>query len=410
MRKQMYFKGLLSHSNFRKLWAGSTISLFGSQVTFLAMPFTAALILHATAMQMGLLTMAETSPTLLGGLFIGVWVDRLRHRPLLIGADIGRALLLGSIPIADLVGVLHIEYLILVAFLVGTLTLVFNIAYTAFLPSLVASEQLVEANSKLEISSTLSQIAGPGIAGALIQAFTAPIAIIIDALSFLFSAGCLSVLHVQKVQRLSEERQSFWHDLVEGLRVVINNPSLLTIAACCATLNGFGGIKQALLVLYFTHILGWGAAFYGVLFAIASVSGLFGALFNAWILHHLGTGSTLLLSALGIGVGWLLIPVAGIHSALTAPLIILGALLFGISNTVFNVTGDSLVQRITPQHLLGRVNACMNVIGVGTLPLGALLGGFLGTLLGLRTALLIAGCGLSLGFVWIQLSPLRKIR
>ena len=403
-------KSLWHHPNFRKLWAGSTISLFGSQVTFLAVPFTAALTLHATAVQMGLLTMTETLPTLLGGFFIGVWVDRLRHRPLLIGADIGRALLLISIPIAALAGSLRIAYLIFVAFLVGTLTLVFNVAYTAFLPSLVESEQLVEANSKLEISNTLSQIAGPGIAGGLIQALTAPTSIIIDALSFLFSAGCLSALQVQEVQHSPEEQRSFWQDLVEGWRVVINNPSLLTIAVCCATLNGFGGINQALLVLYFTHVLGWGAAFYGALFAIGSVGGLFGALLNTRILRHLGTGSTLLLSALGIGVGWLLIPVAGSHSMLTVPLIVLGALLFGISNTIFNVTSGSLVQQITPQRLLGRVNACMNVIGTGTLPPGALLGGLLGTLLGLHTALLIAGCGLSLGFVWILLSPLRKMR
>lgn len=410
MIKNMYFKGLWHHQNFRKLWAGSTISLFGSQVTVLALPFAAALTLHATAVQMGLLAMAESLPTLLGGFIIGVWIDRLRRRPILISADIGRALLLCSIPVADLVGFLNIEYLLGVAFLVGTLTLVFNVAYTAFLPSLVESEQLVEANSKIEISNTLSQVAGPGIAGALIQALTAPIAIIVDALSFLLSAGCLCIIKVQETQHSSEEQQSFWQELVEGLQAVISNPSLRTIAACCATLNGFGGIKQAVLVLYFTRVLGWGAASYGFLYAIASVSGLLGAFFNARILRRLGTGPTLLLSALGIGVGWLLIPAVGNHSILTVPLIMLGALLFGISNTLFNVIGGSLEQQITPQRLLGRVNACMNVIGTGTLPLGALLGGYLGTILGLRTALLIAGGGLSLGFVWILLSPLRKLR
>jgi MFS family permease len=410
MRKHIYFKGLWLHPNFRKLWTGSTISLFGSQVTFVALPFVAALTLHATAVQIGLLAMAETLPTLLGGLFIGVWVDRLRRRPILIGTDIGRALLLGSIPVTALLGLLRIEYLIIVAFLLGTLTLIFEVTYTAFLPSLVASEQLVEANSKIEVSNTLSQIAGPALVGALIQALTAPIAIIVDALSFLCSAGYISAIQVQETPRLSEEQQSFWQDLVEGLQIVVGNSSLRTIAACGATLNGFGGIKQALLVLYFAHVLGWGAAFYGLLYAIASVSGLFGALFNSRILRRLGTGPTLLLAALGIGVGWLLIPAAGSHSILTAPLIILGALLFGISNTLFNVTENSLVQQITPQRLLGRVNACMNVIGSGTLPLGALFGGFLGTFLGLRSALLIAGCGLSLGFVWILLSPLRKMR
>lgn len=410
MRKKRQTPGLWQQPAFRRLWTGSSVSLFGSQITVLAIPFTAALILHATAFQMGLLAMAEALPTLAGGFLIGVWVDRSRRRPLLIGADIARALLLCSIPLAALAGFLSIGYLIIVALLLGTGSLIFVTASIALLPLLVGSEQLIDANSKIEISNTLSQVAGPGIAGTLIQLCTAPIAMLIDAFSFLFSAACLALIEVEEKPAPGKQRQSIRQDLREGLRTVIDNPALRTIALCNATMNGFGGINQALLVLYLTRDLGQGATFYGLLYAVASLSGFCGALCNTWLLRRLGTGTALLLSSAAIGAGWLFLPIAGRASILHIPLVLLGALLFGVANTIFNVTENSLEQKITPQHLLGRVNACMNVIGSGTLPLGALLGGFLGTVLGLRPALLIAGCGLSLGFVWILCSPLRSMR
>ncbi len=408
MKKRGALSGLWRHPHFLKLWTGTTVSLFGSQVTFLALPFTAVLILHATPVQMGLLTMANTLPALLGGLFAGVWVDRLRRRPLLISADLGRALLLGSIPVVALLGLLRIEYLYAVAFLAGALTVLFNVAYAAFLPSIVERERLIEANSKIEVSNTLSQMAGPGIAGALIQWLTAPLAIVVDACSFFVSAGFLLALRVQETKAPArEEEGSFWRELGEGLRVVFSDPLLRALAACCITLNGFGNIFDALLVLYFTRDLGLGAAFYGVLFAIASCSGLAGAIFNPWIVRRLGVGRTLLLSSALIGAGWLLLALAGGPPIVVIGVIALGALLFGIANTVFNVTFGSLQQQITPDHLLGRVRSCLLVLSLGAAPLGAVLGGILGQFFGLRAALLVGGIGISLAFVWVLLSPAR---
>ena len=396
--------------NFLKLWAGSTVSLFGSQITFLALPFTAVLVLHATVAQMGLLVLAETLPALLVGLFAGVWVDRLRRRPVLIAADIGRAILLGSIPGAALLGLLRIEYLYVVAFLTGTLTLFFDTAYGAFLPSMVEREQLIDGNSKLEVSRLVAGLAGPGLAGWLIQWLTAPIAIFIDAVSFLVSAFTVSIIRVQEPRPEAREQQSFWHDLGEGLRVVVRDPVLRAIAACDGTLNFFGGITDVVRVLYFVHVLHLGAAFFGIMFSIASISALAGALCNTWITRKLGIGPTILLAAFTLAAGWLFIPLAGGSRVLTIALIVVGALLFGVSNTLFNVNTLSLRQQVTPGRLLGRVGACMQFIGVGTLPLGALIGGALGEVLGLRATFLVGCGGLFLAFLWTLLSPVRKVR
>lgn len=411
MKKRRALGGLWRHPHFLKLWTGTTVSLLGSQVTFLAVPFTAALILHATPLQMGLLTMTDTLPVVLGGLFVGVWADRLRRRPVLMSADLGRALLLGTIPVVTLLGWLRIEYLYTVAFLVGLLTICFDVAYAAFLPSVVERERLIEANSKIEVSNTLSQIAGPGIAGALIQWLSAPLAIVVDEISFFVSAGFLSAVRVQETNVSShKERSTFWRELGEGIHVVFGNPLLRAPAACCITLNGFGNIYNALLVLYFTRDLELGAAFYGSMFAIASCSGLAGALFNPWIVRRLGTGRTLLVSSACIGGGWLLLALAGGPPVLVIGVIALGALLFGMGNTVFNVTFSSLQQQITPDHLLGRVRSCIMVISLGAAPLGAVLGGVLGQFLGLHGALLVGGIGISLGFVWVLFSPVRALR
>lgn len=326
MLTRLHLSDLWRHPNFMKLWAGSTISLFGSQITFLALPFTAVLVLHATVAQMGLLVLADTLPALLIGLFAGVWVDRLHRRSVLIASDIGRVLLLGSIPCVALLGLLRIDYLYAVAFLVGTLTLFFDTAYGAFLPAVVERQQLIDVNSKLEVSNLVAQIVGPALAGWLIQLLTAPIAIAVDACSFLFSAFSVFLVHVQEPPTEKRERSHFWHDLVEGLRLVVRDPMLRPIAACAGTLNFFGGITDVVRVLYFVDVLHLGAAFFGIMFSIASGSALVGAVFNTWITRKFGTGRTILLSALTLATGWLLIPLAGGPPASTIALIVLGAL------------------------------------------------------------------------------------
>lgn len=385
------------------------MSLFGSQITLLALPFTAVLLLHATVAQMSLLVFVETLPTLLIGLFAGVLVDRLPRRPLLIAADVGRALLFGSLPIITLLGLLRIDFLFLVAFLTGTLTSFFDAAYGAFLPSIVDRKLLIEGNSKLEMSNLLANLAGPGLAGWLIQLITAPVAIFVDAFSFLVSAFAISAIRVHEVRSAPEESTSFWRDLGEGLGVLLKDSTLRAIAACEATLNFFGGITDVVRVLFFVDVLHLGAAFFGLVFSVASLSALVGAACNPWMTRKLGIGPTILVSAFTLAVGWLLIPLAGGSPALEVSMIVVGALLFGISNTLLNVNELNLRQQITPNRLLGRVGAGMQFIGVGTLPLGALLGGVLGAHIGLRATFLVGCCGLFLAFLWTFFSPVRKL-
>lgn len=214
-------QGLWGHPDFLKLWAGQTVSEFGTQVTYLALPLTAALLLKATPLQMGVLTAADTLPILLVGLLAGVSADRHRRRPLLIAADLGRAILLGSIPLAAAFGALHIAQLYIVAFSVGMLSTFFGTAYPPFLLSLVRREHIVEGTSKLGTSQSVANIAGPGLAGTLIQLMTAPIALIVDALSFLVSALSLGLIRaVEPAPSTPERRQGIRREIAEGFGVV----------------------------------------------------------------------------------------------------------------------------------------------------------------------------------------------
>ncbi len=389
MFSQFKLRGLWQHSNFVKLWAGSTISLFGSQVTFLALPFTAVLTLHASPSQMGLLAAANTAPILLTGLFAGVWVDRMRHRPLLITADIGRALLLASIPCVAFFHLLHIEYLYCVAFLVGLLTLFFNVAYGAFLPALIERTELIEGNSKLQASSSLADLAGPALAGALVQLLTAPLALIVDAFSFLLSAAAFLSLRIHESTRTIKATH-FWQEFSEGLHFTFRSTLLRSLACSTSTLNFTGGVFSALLILYLTHELHLGAIFFGVMYTIGSIGGITGALFGQWLTQRFGTARITFVSALLIAVGWLLVALAYGSLSLALAFIMPGMLLAGLGNTLFNITAQTLMQTVTPAHLLGRVNASSTFIGQGSLPLGALLGGVLGTFVGLHSTLLAA--------------------
>lgn len=220
----MRFRGLWRHADFTKLWTGQTVSLLGSQVTFLALPLTAVSVLNATPAQMGILTAAGAVPALIGGLFVGVWVDHHRRRPILIAADLGRAVLLSIIPVFAILGVLRIEYVYIIVILVSTLELFFSVAYRSFLPSLVGREQLVEGNSKLELSNSVAEIVGPGLAGGLVQLVTAPITIAVDALSFLFSALFLgSIQKPEPVPRPPDQEQNIRKEIGEGLRLISGN-------------------------------------------------------------------------------------------------------------------------------------------------------------------------------------------
>ena len=247
---------LWHHPAFLKLWLAQTLSFFGSQITLLAIPLTAVLVLDASASEMGGLRASATLPALLVGLFVGVWVDRIRRRPLLIGADLGRALLLGTIPAVVAADRLTVPLLYVVAFLIGLLTTVFDVAHTSYLPALIPREQIVEGNSKLEVSRAASLVAGPGVAGALVQLVTAPIAILVDAASYLASALLLGLIRTSEPPKSAPEGDRGLRKAIgEGLEIVSRNRNLRSMAASLAVFNLFFGVINAIYVLYLVRNL-----------------------------------------------------------------------------------------------------------------------------------------------------------
>jgi MFS family permease len=399
---------LWSHPGFRRLWLGKTVSSLGSQITFVAVPLTAVLVLEASARQMGILTAAGTLPYLLLGLLAGVWVDRLPRRAILIAADIGRAIVLVTIPLAALPNLLSIEQLILVAFLSGVFTLFYDATEEAFLPSLIDRSQLIEGNSRMAAVDAVVTIAGPGIGGGLVQALTAPMAVIVDVVSFVVSAAFLKSIRVTESPAVRPERGAgLGAEIAEGLRFVWQQPLLRAIVATSSTMQLFGGMFNALLALFLTRELGLPPAALGLMYAVGSASGLVGAGLGGGLTRRVGVGRVMVLAALAIGLGWLVVAAAQGGPVVAFAVIAGGITLAGLGNTLYNINTASLSQAITPDRLLGRVNASKLFVGWGALPLGSLIGGFLGEAIGLRTTLLFAGLGLASGFAWVALSPVR---
>jgi MFS family permease len=403
------FGGLWRHRDFTRLWAGQTVSQFGTQVTYLALPLTAAVTLQATPSQMGLLGAAEFAPFLLFGLFAGVWVDRLPRRNILIAADLGRAALLALIPLAALGGFLRIELLYAVGFLTGVLTVFFDVAYQSYLPALVDRADLVEGNSKLEVTRSVAQVAGPGAAGGLVQLVSAPVAIALDAASFVLSALVLGAIRRAEPPPAASRRR-IWAEIGEGLAVVLGNRHLRAIAGCTATSNLFSQIATAVYLLYLTRDLAVTPALVGVIFAAGGVGALLGALLASRTAAAVGLGPTIVGTAALFPLGWLLTLVAGGPPALVVAVLAAAMALVSLAGTVYNVNQLSLRQTITPDRLQGRMNASMRFLVWGTIPIGALIGGFLGDLIGLRATLLVAALGSALSVLWVLLSPVRSLR
>lgn len=400
---------LATSPNFLKLWAAETVSVFGFQITGLALPLTAAVTLSATPAQMGVLNALDTAPFLLFGLFAGALVDRVRRRPLMIRADVARALLLALVPAAALLGALRIEVLYVAAFLVGVATLLFDVAYQSFLPSVVQREQLADGNAKLETSRALSTVLGPSLAGGLVQLVTAPVAIFVNALTFVLSAAFLAVMRVEETPARRAERPNVWREIGEGLRVVTRSPILRSIAACTSLSNFFSSAGGAVFVLFATRELDLSPSVLGAVIGVGGGGALIGALLAARLPARWGVGPTIVWSAALFPLGSLLVPAA---QAGTAGLLLVGVSQFvgGFAVVVYNVAQVSLRQAVTPDRLLGRMNATMRFFVWGTMPLGALLGGALGTWFDLRSTLLFAALGQALAVLPVLCSPVRSLR
>ena len=404
-----HFTGLWRHPDFLKLWTGQTISQFGSQATEFALPLIAALTLQASPAQMGLLTATETLPFLLAGLVAGVWVDRLRRRRILIAADIGRAVLLGLVPLLALTGQLRMAHLYVIGFLIGVLRVFFDVAYQSFLPTLVRPEHLVEGNSKLEASSSVATIAGPGLAGLLVQLLTAPVALAIDACSFGVSALSLGFIRTPEAVPPHGERRRFWTEAGEGLRVVLGSPTLRAIAGCTGTWNLCGNIWYAAFVLYAIRQLGVSPAVLGATYTLGSTGALLGALLANRAGRAVGPGPAIIGAALLGTRSALLVPIVSGPGLMAAAMIATVRFVSGLGNTTYRISQVSLRQAIVPANVQGRMNATMRFLSMSVIPVGALLGGSLGEVVGLRPTLVVGALGLLAAPLWLLLSPLRTL-
>jgi MFS family permease len=405
--------GLWKKGDFVKLWSAQTISLIGSEITYLAIPLTAVTMLKATPAQMGLLNAMAGLPALLLGLFVGLWVDQQRRRPLLIGADIGRMLLLLVIPVGALLGWLRMEHLYLLGLGLAALGFLFGVAHRSYLPSLVGRDQLVEANSKLELGGSLADIAGPAAAGGLVQALTAPIAIAADAVTFLISALFLSIIRTQEPAPPRPKGTShFKKGIGEGLSFIFRNSLLRPLAGCIGTLSFFNSVLEALFILYVADELGLEAGLLGIIFAVGSVGAILGALVPGLLARRLGLGRAMCAGLFLIAAGDVLIPLVGksMPPALIVSLLIAAQFFFEMGIVIFSATQVSVRQAATPDALLGRMNATVLFVSEAMIPLGSLLGGVLGEALGLRAVLLLAVGGELLSVLWLLLSPLGALR
>ncbi len=401
---------LWHHRNFLLLWSGQSISQLGSQVTTWALPFTAVVLLKASAGQMGLLVAASYVAYLLVGVFAGVWVDRVKRRPLLIVTDIGRALLLGTIPVTALLGYLSMAQLYVVTFFIGLLSVLFDVAYQSFLPSLVARDQLIEGNSKLEASVAVAGIVGPGLAGVLVQLLTGPIAILADALSFLVSALSLAYIRVKESPPLIENRRHIWAEIGEGLRAVLHYPIIRVLAVGSGLFNFFDSLLLTVYALYLLKTLELTPLLVGIIIAISSIGGLVGALFAARVTRIIGLGPALLGGVLLASIAECIIASASGPLLLAVLLVIIGEASVQVGATLYGINALSLRQAIVPDSLQGRVSATLRIISVGVVPFGAILGGFLGDRYGLRTTVFIAGVGTLIAFLWVLFSPVRHLK
>jgi MFS family permease len=432
-------RDLWSNPDFIKLWTGQTISELGSRITREGIPLTAVLVLHAGTVQMGFLSALGAAAVLVFGLVAGVWVDRLRRRPILVAADLGRAAVLASIPAAAVAGVLAMGQLYAVAALAGVLTVFFDIAYQSYLPALVAGDQILEGNSKLAMSSSIAEIAGPSVTGALVQLITAPIAILFDAVSFLISAALLVAIRRREPPparlplpgaggspavgssevagtpggSLPADRHPPEGRLAEslaGMRWIFADPVLRSLGLRSVTAFLCHGLVGTLYILYAVDILRLRPATLGLVIALGGVGAMVGAVLAQPIARRFARGGAFLVTSTVFGLTSLLIPLAGVVPGSAVAFLMAAQLVGDMSLSIYSINEVSLRQTVAPARVLGRVNAGMHLLARGMLPIGALVGGYLAAQIGVRATLAIAGGGLLLSTLWLLASPLRRLR
>jgi MFS family permease len=397
---------LLRNRSFLWFWGGDAISQLGSQFSQLAIPVLAVTLLGASEFEVGVLGAAQTAAFLLVGLPAGAWIDRMLKRRVMITADLVRAACLAAIPALWFAGALQMWHVYLVAAMLGIATVFFDVSYQSYPPILLSGPQIAGANSRLEATAQIARIGGPGLAGALLAAVSAPVLLLADAISYLVSAFALS--RVRDAERPSDpaQRQGLAKEIGEGLRFVFGHRLIRRIVGTTATTNFFSMIVFTLEAVLILRELGLEPWVFGLVLSVGSVGGLLGAIATPWITRRIGEGTALSVAAVGFGISILALPLAGTFSDVAIPILIAGTFLESFLVLLYNITQVTMRQRLCPPGLLGRMNASIRCVVWGVMPIGSLLAGVLGTTVGTIPTMWIGAGGTAFGAVFVLFSPL----
>jgi MFS family permease len=392
------------------MWGGQTLSQFGAQITELAIPVLAVVLLNATEFQVGVLTAANVAAFLLVGLPAGAWIDRMRKRHVMIAADLVRAAALALVPVLWMLGVLQIWHLIAIVAVVGVATVFFDVSYQSIVPSLVRPSQIAEANGKLQSSYEIANITGPGIGGWLVGAITAPLAVLATAATYVVSAVALAFTRDHEERREREDREPILREIWEGLHFVFSEKLLRRIVGTTGVSNFFSTVSQTLIPVFLLRELGFSPATVGLIFSLGAIGGLLGAMTTPHIVRWIGEARAIPVSAIGFSIIGLLVPVAAVAPALAFPLLVAQAFVGSFTVLLYNITQVTFRQRITPPRLLGRMNASVRFVVWGVMPIAALLAGALGTWLGVVPTMWIGAIGQLLAAGFVVFAPFWTMR
>lgn len=403
-------RSLIHHADFRRLWVGDALGQLGAQLTGLALPILAVRHLDATEAQMGLLTAAETAAFLVIGLPVGAWVDRMRKRRVLILADLVRAATLAVVVALALTGHGSMPVLYAGALVISAASVFFDVSHQSYVPGLVGLDHIGEGNAKLQATQSVAMVVGPALGGALLRVISAPAVIAVNAVTYLLSAVAVGRIRKPEVLPPPHTRRPLRTEVAEGLRFVLREPLLRRIVACTGIGNLFSAVSNALVVIYALRVLGLDEAAYGTVLSAGAIGGLIGAAISDRLGRWVGEGRIIPLSAIAFVPGTVLTPLA-----ITLPVppqltLIVGGFLFSFSVVVYNVAQVSFRQRLCPPPLLGRMNASVRFLVWGAMPLGGLLGGWLGHVFGVLPTLWIAAGGTALSVLPVLFSPLIRLR
>jgi MFS family permease len=398
---------LRESATFRRFWAGQAISLLGDQITMIALPLVAVLALDATAAQMGYLVAAELAPNLLFSLHAGAWADRrARKRQTMIATDVGRAALIGSLPLAYAFDALTFPHMLVVAFGMGTLSVLFQVSYSSFFVTLVPRERFLEGGSIVHGSRAFSYVAGPSVGGVLVQVLSAPAALVADACSYVLSA-----LFLRSVDAVEPEPEPPGKGhVIAGIRFVMSSAIVRAALGATATINFFNFVFFALFILYATRSLDIDPGTLGLVLGAGAVGGVIGSLVTAGVARRIGIGPAFALGCVLFPAPLLLVPLAGGADWLVLTCLFLAEFGSGLGVMMLDISVGTIFAAVIPPRLRSRVSGAYMVVNYGVRPLGALVGGALGTWIGLRETLWIATAGAMLGVLWLLPSPMLRLK